>query len=126
LGIEFSTYSVMAWIIAKYLITAGIIVAVTEIAKRSGKLGALITAMPMVAVLALLWMYFEKQPGVKIGSYATYTFWYVLPSLPMFLAFAPIQARYGFWVAMVTSVVIAGGCFLLLVRIGKSFGIDLL
>ena len=116
----------MTWVITKYLVTAGIIVAITEVAKRSGKLGALITALPLVAVLALVWMFVEKHPAEKIGAYATYTFWYVLPTLPMFLAFAPIQARYGFAVALVASIVITLTCFLLLARITASFGIDLL
>ncbi len=115
----------MTWILTKYLVTAAVIVTISEIAKRSGKLGALITALPLVAVLALIWMYVEKQPPVKIGAYATYTFWFVLPTLPMFLAFAPIQARYGFWVAMVSSVVITIICFLLLARVVRGIGIDL-
>ena len=118
--------TLMTWIITKYLVTAGIIVAITEIAKHSGKLGALITALPMVAVLALTWMFFEKQPQERIGIYATYTFWYVLPTLPMFLAFAPIQARYGFWSAMVASVIITATCFLLLARIVRPLGINLM
>lgn len=116
----------MIWILTKYLVTAGVIVAVTEIAKRSGKLGALITALPLIAVLSLIWMFAEKQPSARIGTYATYTFWYVLPTLPMFLAFAPIQTRYGFWAAMGGSVVITIICFLLLARIIRPFGIELI
>ena len=77
----------MTWILTKYLITAAIIVTVTEVAKHSGRIGALITALPMVAVLALIWMFVENQPPEKIGTYAHYTFWYVLPTLPMFLVF---------------------------------------
>ncbi|MGJ3243570.1 MAG: DUF3147 family protein [Opitutales bacterium] len=116
----------MIWILTKYLITAGVIVAITEVAKRSGKLGALITALPLVAVLALIWMFVEKQSASKIGAYATYTFWYVLPTLPMFLAFSPIQTRYGFWVAMGASIGITIICFLLLARMVKPFGIELI
>lgn len=116
----------MAWIITKYLITAGLIVAISEIAKRSEQIGALLTALPIVAILALLWMFFEKQPTDKIGTYATYTFWYVLPTLPMFLAFASIQSRLGFWAAMGLSVIITVICFFLLVKLLKRFGISLL
>lgn len=116
----------MTWILTKYLLTAGVIVVISEIAKRSGKLGALVTALPLVAVLALIWMFVEKQSSAKIGTYATYTFWYVLPTLPMFLAFAPILNRWGFWPAIAASVFITIGCFLFLARVVKSFGIDLL
>lgn len=116
----------MTWIITKYLVTAAIIVAVSEIAKRSGKLGALITALPMVAVLALIWMYVEKQPPTKVGTYAYYTFWYVLPTLPMFLLFPALLQKFGFWLAMGASVLLTVGCFVLLARVLKPFGIELL
>ncbi len=116
----------MTWIVTKYLVTAAVIVAITEIAKRSGKLGALITALPLVAILALIWMFVEQQPAARIGTYATYTFWYVLPTLPMFLAFAPLQSHFGFWGAMAGSVILTIACFLLLNLILGFFGIDLL
>ncbi|WP_431477962.1 DUF3147 family protein, partial [Massilia eburnea] len=77
----------MAWLIFKYLVTAGVVVAVSEFAKRSDRLGGLIAALPLVTVLALIWLYVEKQPHEKIANHAWYTFWYVVPTLPMFLVF---------------------------------------
>lgn len=115
----------MTWIITKYLVTAGVIVAITEIAKRSGKLGALLTALPLVAVLSMIWMFVEKESPARIATYTTYTFWYVLPTLPMFPAFGPLQFHYGFWPAMGCSVIIAIGSFLLLARVIKPLGINL-
>jgi dipeptide/tripeptide permease len=53
----------MAWIVTKCLITAGLVVLISEIAKRSDKLGALIAALPLVTVLTLFWLYFENQPA---------------------------------------------------------------
>lgn len=47
-------YGSMGWLIAKYLITAAVVVAVSELARRSDKLGALVAALPLVTVLALL------------------------------------------------------------------------
>jgi hypothetical protein len=77
----------LAWIITKYAITALLVVLISEVAKRSDKLGALIAALPMVTVLAMIWLYLEGQPAEKISNHALYTFWYVLPTLPMFLVF---------------------------------------
>jgi hypothetical protein len=74
----------------------------------------------------MLWMFIEKVPSERIGTYATYTFWYVIPTLPMFLAFAPLQSRYGFWVALAVSVILTALCFLILSRVLQRFGIDLL
>lgn len=115
----------MNWIITKYLVTAGIIVAVSEVAKRSGKLGALITALPLVAVIALLWMYVEKQPPERIGSYAYYTFWYVLPTLPMFLIFPAVLKHYGFWQAMGASVLVTVGSLAVMAWVLRFIGIEL-
>ena len=93
----------MAWLITKYLITALIVVIVSEVAQRSGKLGALITALPLVAVLSLIWLHIEHQPGSGIAEYARYTFWYVLPTLPMFLV---LISRFGFWSALLGSLIV--------------------
>jgi len=116
----------MAWLLSKYLITAGLVVLISEIAKRSEKLGALITALPLVAILALMWLYFEKQPTDKIASYAWYTFWYVLPTLPMFLLLPWLLRRYSFWTAMGVSVPVTVVAFVLLAMVVKRFGIILL
>ncbi|WP_339616319.1 DUF3147 family protein [uncultured Gilvimarinus sp.] len=75
------------WLITKYLITAAVVVVVSEVAKRSDKIGALIVALPLITILTLIWLQVENQSQEKIARHAWYTFWYVLPTLPMFLGF---------------------------------------
>jgi len=116
----------MTWLITKYLITAAIVVAVSEIAKRSDKLGALLVALPLVTILTMVWLYIEKQPMEKIANHAWYTFWYVVPTLPMFLIFPALLQRFSFWFSLLISAVITVICFWLLVLVVKNFGIDLL
>ena len=116
----------MYWIITKYLLTAAVVVLVSEAAKRSDKLGGFIAALPLVTVLALIWLYVEDQPQQKIANHAWYTFWYVVPTLPMFLAFPVLLPRIGFWptlLACIAITVIFFGLFALAVR---PFGIELL
>lgn len=115
----------MAWIVTKYLITAAVVVAVSEVAKRSDKLGAFIAALPLVTVLALVWLYVERQPQEKLANHAWYTFWYVLPTLPMFLAFPAMLARWGFWPALGASALITVVCFALTAVLLRRFGIEL-
>ena len=86
----------MSWIITKYLITAALVVLISEVAKRSDKLGGLIAALPMVTLLTLIWLYVENQSTEKIANHAWYTFWYVVPTLPMFLFFPMLLNRFGF------------------------------
>lgn len=116
----------MPWIITKYLITAAVVVIVSEVAKRSDRAGALIASLPLVTLLALIWLHVEKQATAKIANHAWYTFWYVVPTLPMFLAFPRLLARFGFWPALAISAVITVLCFALFALAVKPFGIKLL
>lgn len=63
------------YLIMKYLITAGVVVVVSEFAKRSDKLGGLIAALPLVTLLTLIWLSVEQQSSEKISNHAYYTFW---------------------------------------------------
>lgn len=116
----------MTWIITKYFITAGLVVLISEVAKRSDKVGALIAALPLVTVLTLFWLYFERQPSEKIANHAYYTFWYVIPTLPMFLAFPWLLTKFGFWGAMGASNLLTLFCFGIFSYSIRLLGIDLL
>lgn len=116
----------MSWIITKYLITAAMVVLISEIAKRSDKLGGLIAALPLVTLLTLIWLYIEKQPDQKIANHAWYTFWYVIPTLPMFLAFPVLLPRFGFWPTILASAIITLVCFGVFAVCVRRFGIELL
>ncbi len=116
----------MIWLITKYLLTATIVVVVSEVAKRSDKLGGLIAALPLVTFLALIWLYIESQPQEKISNHAWYTFWYVMPTLPMFLVFPFLHARIGFWLTLASCALTTIICFALFAYVMKQFGIELL
>ncbi|GLQ74181.1 hypothetical protein CW749_01145 [Vibrio sp. vnigr-6D03] len=116
----------MAWIVTKFFITATIIVLVSELAKRSDKLGALLASLPLVTVLALIWLHFEGQPKEKLANHAFYTFWYVVATLPMFLAFPMLMQRFHFFVSLGIGIVITMVSFGIIVWIARTFGVDLL
>ena len=77
-------------------------------------------------MLSLIWLYVERQPMEKIANHAWYTFWYVVPTLPMFLAFPALLARLGFWPTLLACVVITLVCFALFALAVRRFGIELL
>jgi len=116
----------MSWLLTKYLVTAGVVVLVSEFAKRHDKLGALMAALPLVTVLTLIWLYVEQQPAEKLANHAWYTFWYVVPTLPMFLAFPWLLARLGFWPALGASMLVTVACFWLFAQAVRPLGVDLL
>ncbi len=116
----------MQYLIVKYLVTAGVVVLVSELAKRSDKIGGLVAALPLVTVLTLIWLYVEQQPVSKIANHAYYTFWYVLPTLPMFLLFPYLLPKWGFPISLLTCVGFTVLVFLVFALVMKRFGIALL
>jgi len=77
-------------------------------------------------VLTLIWLHVEKQPVEKVSNHAWYTFWYVLPTLPMFAAFPWLLTKLGFWGTLAASLGITVVSFLLLATVLKRFAIDLI
>jgi len=116
----------MKWLITKYLITAAIVVLVSETAKRSDRFGGLIAALPMITLLTLVWLHVENQPAAKLANHAWYTFWYVVPTLPMFLTFPWLLQRLGFWWTLGACALITMVCFAAFALVVKRFGIVLL
>ncbi len=116
----------MQYLIIKYLVTAGMVVLVSEFAKRNDRLGGLIAALPLVTVLTLIWLYIEQQPAAKLSNHAWYTFWYVIPTLPMFLLFPWLMQRMSFWPALAICVVFTAALFAAYALVLRRFGIDLI
>ncbi|XZG68775.1 DUF3147 family protein [Chitinibacteraceae bacterium HSL-7] len=115
----------MQYLIIKYLITAAVVVAVSEVARHSDRAGALIASLPMVTLLTLIWLHVEQQPQDKVANHAYYTFWYVVPTLPMFLAFPWLLQRAGFWGALGLSALMTAVCFAAFALCVRRFGIAL-
>jgi uncharacterized membrane protein (GlpM family) len=116
----------MLWLAIKYLVTAAVVMLVSEAAKRSDQLGGLIAALPLVTVLTLIWLQIERQSGEKIANHAWYTFWYVIPTLPMFLAFPMLYEKMGFWPTLIICVIGTMLFFAIFAFVMKRFGVNLL
>lgn len=117
----------MALLITKFLVTSFIIVLVSEVAKRTDKIGALIASLPFVTIMVMIWLYVEKQGAEKIANHAYYTLWFVVPTLPMF-AQIPYMLRkgYNFWLTLGVGILVTFLSFLITVWIGKKFGVELM
>ena len=84
---------------------SGILVSVvSETAKRSPSLGALIASLPLVSILGMIWLWRDTHDVERLSSHAEATFWFVLPSLPMFLVLPwLLRSVITFYVAFLTS-----------------------
>ena len=116
----------MLFLLAKYAITAFIIVMASEVAKRTDRWGALISSLPFVTIMIMTWLYFEKQGSEKIAAHALYTFWFVLPTLPMFLVMPwMLRQGIGYGWSLLAGVFVTLVCFAIAAWVGKSFNIHL-
>lgn len=117
----------MTYLITKYLVTALVIVVISEVARRTEKFGAMLGALPFIAILVMIWLYVERQGLQKIGNYSFYTFWYVIPTLPMFLLMPTLMSRqFNFWWALVLCAALTAGCFVATALVARRFGVNLI
>lgn len=91
----------MAWFVVKAALSGLIVALISEIARRSSVFAALVASLPLVSVLGMIWMWNELRDVERIARHSEATFWYVLPSLPMFLVLpAMLRSGFGFWTSL--------------------------
>ncbi len=113
--------------IVKVLLTAVVIVVVTKVQVFSERLSALLIALPLASLIAMIWMHAEKQPPGRIAGHAESTFWFALPTLPMFLILPwMLRHGWGFWPALGINCLLTAGCFWLMVVGLRQVGVDLM
>lgn len=115
-----------AWIAVKYSITTFLVVAISEVAKHSDRVGGVLAALPFVTILTLFWLHLEKATHEKISEHAWYTFWYVLPTLPMFALFPWIYGYFDFWWTLILVSVFTILVFQVFALYMKRWSVDLL
>jgi hypothetical protein len=116
----------MLYFVIKCALSGVIIAVVSEVARRSPAFGALIVSLPLVSLLGILWLWRDTGDAERIASHAESTFWYVLPSLPMFLVLpAMLRAGVGFWSSIGVSCVLTIILYFATVWALAKFGINL-
>lgn len=108
----------MLYLAAKALISGALIAIASEVAKRYPGIGALIASLPLVSVIGMIWLWRDKPDAENMAAHAGATFWYVLPSLPMFLLI-PTLLRHGwpFWASLLAGCTLTISLYLMMVGI---------
>ncbi len=116
----------MLYYALKVGISAIVIVAITEIAKRSSGFAALVAALPLTSLLAFMWLHVEGAEPARIAELSGQIFWLVLPSLVLFLLLPLlIKQGFGFWFSLAISVAATTVCYLAMLPVLRKFGVQL-
>ena len=106
----------------KIMLSAFILVAVSEIAKRSSLLGALLASLPLTSLLAFVWLYLDTGDTQKVAALSSDIFWLVLPSLPLFLVLPwLLKMGWGFWLSLGLAAVVTAVCYGMMLLAFKYF-----
>ncbi len=116
----------MLYFVLKCAISGVLIGAASTLARRFPGFGALIASLPLVSVLGMMWLWREKPDAGNMAAHAQATFWYVLPSLPMFLLI-PLLLRRGvqFWWALGAGCLLTVALYLLMTWLAPRLGLRL-
>lgn len=116
----------MLYLALKALISGILIAVASEMAKRFPGFGALIASLPLVSVLGMIWLWRDKPDAENMAAHAGATFWYVLPSLPMFLLI-PALLRHGvpFWLALTLGCILTIVLYSAMTLLAPRFGLRL-
>ena len=95
----------MLYLAIKALVSGVIVAAASEVARRWPGIGGLIVSLPLVSLLAFIWVWMDTRNSEKVAELSQSAFWFFLPSMPMFLALpAMLRAGLSFWMAFVIAV----------------------
>lgn len=116
----------MFYLAVKALISGILIAAASEVAKRFPGFGALIASLPLVSVLGMIWLWRDKPDAENMAAHAGATFWYVIPSLPMFLLIpALLRSGLPFWLALTLGCILTIVLYLAMTLLAPRFGLRL-
>lgn len=116
----------MFYLALKALISGALIAIASTLAKRYPGFGALIASLPLVSVLGMMWLWHDRPDAENMAAHAGATFWYVLPSLPMFLLIpALLRHGIGFWTALIVGCCLTIALYAAMTWAGPRFGLRL-
>jgi hypothetical protein len=112
--------------VLKVVVTAVLVVLISELSKRSTLIGAVLASIPLVSVLAMIWLYGETRDVAQVAALSRSVFWLVLPSLALFLLLPVLLERgYHFYVSLAASIATTVAAYCLMIVLARPFGLKL-
>jgi hypothetical protein len=112
--------------IVKIVLTVILVVAITEVSKKNTVLGGLIASLPLISLLSIIWLFFETRDIQKISNFSYGVFWYVVPSLSLFVSLPLfLKKNIPFPIAIIMACVVCVICYYIMSVILKRNGINM-
>ncbi len=110
--------------LVKIVLSALLIYAISEIARRHQFAGSVLASIPLISVLAMIWLYRDTKDVAKVAQFSWDVFWLVIPSLVLFVVLPVLlmKVRMGFYAALVVSMASTAAAYFLMIWLGKIFG----
>ena len=116
----------MLYLLIKAAVSGIIVAAVSEVSKRYPGLGGLIASLPLVSVLGMMWLWGEKPDASNMAAHVQSTFWFILPSLPMFVVLSVLLRRgVPLWPSLMMGCALTIGLYFVTVWLVPRLGLKL-
>ena len=116
----------MWYLLAKAALSGVLIAIISEVARRYPGWGGLIASLPLVSVLGMIWLWRDRPDAANMAAHVEATFWFVLPSLPMFLVMpALLRSGWSFWTALAVGCVMTMALYALMLALAPRLGLRL-
>jgi len=109
----------------KILISSILILIISELSKKSSLMGSLLASLPMVSILAFIWLYNDTGDKSKVISLSTGIFWLVIPSLSLFISLPLLLKKYEFYLSLIMSIIIMLICYYIMAFVLGKFGVKI-
>ncbi len=105
-------------LVVRALLSGAVIVTISELAKRNNFAAAIVHSLPLITLIALVWLYNDTRDTALIARHCESTFWFVLPTLPLFLLLPwLLRHGFGFWAALAIGAGVTTGLYFLTTRL---------
>ena len=113
----------MLYLLVKAAISGLLIALISEIARRSPGWGGLLASLPLTSLIAMIWLWRDTGDEQRIADLSLGAFWFVLPSLPLFLI-VPwlLRAGWGFWPSVLAACAVTIALYAAMFALGSRLG----
>lgn len=112
----------MSYYLVKIAVTSTVVVIISEISRRSSLAGAVLASVPIVSVLAMIWLYVDTRDVTQVSALSRDIVWLVLPSLVLFVLLPLLLKRgVGFYPSLSVSIGATVLAYLVVIIVAQFF-----